>query len=221
MRTCLKCNIKIADHTDVCPLCHQVLKQDAPTGEARYPEIEKKRQRMKTAVRICWLAAIAAFVVLRILAVNLQFARPWDWMVGGCLLYLMMTFHVSFLGRRGYQFKMVIQTVTALLLVILIDAILGFNGWSVNYVLPTVFVLIDVAVLILMIVNSRNWQSYLPIQILVILFSLAGVVLYRVGIIQSWMPVSFGFAVVCLIFLGTLLVGGGRAIQELRRRFHI
>lgn len=219
MKKCLECNLKIYDDAKHCPLCHNLLEEG--TGENRYPEVEKKRHRMKIAVGIIWLAAIATYTVMRILAVKLDFARAWDGLVGGCLLYLMFTFHVSFLGRRGYQFKMITQTVMGLLVVILIDAILGFNGWSLNYVLPAVFVLIDVAILILMLVNGRNWQSYIPVQILVVLFSLVGVILYGLNIIEVWYPALIGFTVVCVIFVGTLLIGGKRSIQELRRRFHL
>ncbi|MFR5116620.1 MAG: DUF6320 domain-containing protein [Eubacterium sp.] len=62
----------------------------------------------------------------------------------------------------------------------------GFSGWSVNYVLPSAFILIDVTVIILMIVNSRNWQSYIPMQLLIIVlkvfipFILAGILEFPV-----------------------------------------
>ena len=221
MKTCLHCKVKIYDDTGVCPLCHGVVAQSGEKSENKYPEITKKRQKMKLAVRIYLLAAIVAYAVMRVLAVKLDFARAWDTLVGGCLLYLLFTFYVSFLGRRGYRFKMIMQTVGGLLLVILIDAVLGFGGWSINYVVPAAFVLIDVAVLILMLVNSRNWQSYIPVQILVVLLSLICVILYRCNIIHVWVPAVVGFAVVCIIFLGTVLIGGQRSMQELRRRFHI
>ena len=221
MNTCPKCNIKIRDNTDVCPLCKAEVVHGASLGENRYPEIERKRQKMKTAVRICWLGAIVAFVVLRILATTVGFERAWDLLVGGCLLYLMFTFHMSFLGRHVYQVKMIAQTLGGLLLVIWIDIILGSYGWSLNYVFPGVFVLIDVAILILMLVNSRNWQSYLPIQLLVVFLSLVGVILYALNIINVWIPALVGFFIVCVIFVSTLLIGGKRSVQELRRRFHI
>lgn len=221
MKTCLKCNVKIYDDTNVCPLCRGVMPQSGETSENRYPEITKQRQKMKLAVRIYLLAVIAAYAVMKILAVALDFQRDWDILVGGCLLYVFLTFQVSFLGRRGYRFKMFMQTVFALLLVILIDIILGFYGWSLNYVLPAVFVLFDVAVLILMLVNSRNWQSYLPAQILIVFMSLVGVMLYAFHIINVWIPAVVGFVIVCIIFLGTILVGGQRSVQELRRRFHL
>lgn len=248
MGRCLTCNVKIHDKTEKCPLCGSLLdgrqidhvkglkllhpRESIDDGKAagitytmayetNYPEVEKKRHRMKIAVGICWLCAIAAYTIMRILSDQVGFERPWDGLVGGCLLYLMFTFHVSFLGRRGYQFKMIMQTVGALLVVIMIDAVLGFHGWSLNYVLPSVFVLIDVTILILMLVNSRNWQSYIPIQILVVLLSLVGVILYAMKIIEVWYPAFIGFAIVCVIFVGTVVIGGQRSLQELRRRFHL
>ncbi len=186
-----------------------------------YPEVGKRRQKMKHAVFICWIAALVAFVTLKIIACSVGFERSWDYLVGGCLLYLMFTFHASFLGRRGYQFKMIAQTIGALLLVVLIDIILGFNGWSLNYVVPGVFVLIDVAVLILMLVNSRNWQSYIPLQILVVLLSFSSLLFYGTQFMTEWIPAMTGFFVVCVIFVCTLLVGGKRAKSEIKRRFHI
>lgn len=186
-----------------------------------YPEVEKKRHRMKLAVAICWLCAIVAYTALRIVAAKVPFDKSWDGLIGGCLLYLMFTFHVSFLGRRGYQFKMIMQTIGGLLLVILIDIILGFHGWSLNYVLPGVFVLTDVAILILMLVNSRNWQSYIPVQMLLVLLSLIGVILYALDVIKVWPPALLGFAIVCVIFVCTVIIGGSRSRQELRRRFHL
>lgn len=193
-----------------------------PAGDTNtYPEVEKKRQKMKLAVGICWICSLVTFALMRMLSMQLDFERAWDGLVGGCLLYMMCTFHISFLGRRGYQFKMVTQTILGILVVILIDGILGFYGWSINYVMPAVFVLIDVAVLILMLVNSRNWQSYIPIQLLTVLLSFGGVVLYAMGIIREWYCVLPGFAIVCVVFFGTLLVGGRRSVQELRRRFHL
>lgn len=186
-----------------------------------YPEVGKRRQKMKYAVRICWIAALVAFGILKTVAIHVGFERHWDYMVGGCLLYLMFTFHASFLGKRGYQFKMIAQTIGALLLVVLIDIILGFHGWSLNYVVPGAFVLIDVAILILMLVNSRNWQSYIPIQILVAGLSLSSLVFYSTRFMTEWLPAMLGFFVVCVIFVCTLLVGGKRAVAELRRRFHV
>lgn len=195
--------------------------QSSTKEEVTYPEVAKIRQKMKHAVRICWLASIVAFIALRIISMAVGFERPWDYLVGGCLLYLMFTFHASFLGRRGYQFKMVVQTIGALLLVILIDGILGFHGWSLNYVVPGVFVLIDVAVLILMLVNGRNWQSYLPIQLLVVALSFTSLMIYGTSYMTEWVPAMIGFFIVCVIFVCTILVGGKRAISELGRRFHV
>lgn len=221
MKKCLRCNVTIKDQSQICPLCAGELISSTLPGEDTYPAVAKQRQRMKKAVRIYSLVAIAVFVAMRILAIVVGFERHWDYLVGAGLLYIWLTFHISFLGRRGYRFKMIMQTVLALLLVIVVDGILGFLGWSLNYVLPAVFVLVDVAVLILMLVNSRNWQSYLPIQLLVVLLSLSGVVLYLTGVVDDCIPALTGFFIVCVIFVATILVGGQRSIQELRRRFHL
>ena len=76
-------------------------------------------------------------------------------------------------------------------------------------------------IVILMIVNRRNWQSYMMIQILSILFSLIPVILFFTGIISFAPLVFIALAASAFLFLRTLILGDQRARNELKRRFYI
>ena len=104
---------------------------------------------------------------------------------------------------------------------ILIDWALGYNGWSFNYVLPSGIILLDVAIVVLMIVNSRNWQSYIMWQIFMILCSFVPIILYLTGIIYVPYLALAALGTSVFLFLGTLIIGDRRARVELKRRFHI
>ena len=72
-----------------------------------------------------------------------------------------------------------------------------------------------------MLINRRNWQSYIMWQILMLLVSVGMIILFIFEIIDK--PYLMGIAVMCsvFLFLGTLIFGDRRARVEVQRRFHI
>ena len=110
-----------------------------------------------------------------------------------------------------------VQLIGAVLLAIVSDFIVGYQGWSVNYVLPSAILLLNATIGILMIINASNWQSYLLMQIFTVLLSCGCVILWKFGFIKG--PVLTSVAL-CFL-LGTLIFGERKAKAELKRRFHV
>ena len=108
-----------------------------------------------------------------------------------------------------------------MLLIILIDTFLGFSGWSVSYVLPAAIILLDLALAILMLINRRNWQSYLILQVAMVLVGIVPLVLIRIGIVTRPLVSDIAFLVTVFMFLGSMILGGRTARIEMKRRFHI
>lgn len=221
MSKCLHCGLEIADPVERCPFCGCMLSPTEVLSEPTYPEIGRKRGRSGIAQRIYVFAALVGFVTLFMINRSIDASVRWDLLAGAGFVYLYLTWKMSFLGHNGYLRKVLAQTFGGLALVIFIDGVLGFSGWSLTYVMPGIFVLLDIAMLILMIVNSRNWQSYLSVQILLIVCSLISLGLYRIQLVRVWYPAAGCLCIVLLIFLGTVIIGGRRSMAELRRRFHL
>ena len=118
-------------------------------------------------------------------------------------------------------FRSLTLVILAVLMLLGIDYLTGYQGWSLDYVLPLGILLIDLTLLILTLVNRRNWQSYMMAQILAILLSLIPVGLRLGGIIKFPYLVWIAFATSVFLFLGTLIIGDRRARTELKRRFHV
>ncbi len=221
MSKCLHCGLEIADPVECCPFCRCMLSPAERLPEPTYPEIAGKRGRAGIAQRIYVFAALVGFVILFMINRKISASVRWDLLAGAGFVYLYLTWKISFLGHNGYLRKVLVQTFGGLAMVIFADGVLGFFGWSLTYVMPGVFVLMDFAMLILMIVNSRNWQSYLSVQILLIVCSLISLGLCRTRFVRAWYPAAGCLCIVLLIFLGTVIIGGRRSMAELRRRFHI
>lgn len=223
MSKCLKCGVQILDSTEVCPLCRCVVEADGEdeAGE-RYPDIRLKGRKLELIARIVLFVSIVIGALCIILNYKYQTGVWWSAVVVGGLadLQLIMFFFVEN-EHAGYRSKMVIGVACCIAYAVLIDYVFGFEHWSVDYVVPAAFLAMDIMIIILMFVNIRNWQSYLLFQILMIICSGVCAVLSLIGVIRHPAMSYTAFGLSCMLFLASFIIGGKRASNELKRRFHV
>lgn len=85
--------------------------------------------------------------------------------------------------KSGHRAKIIVLAFLAVAIMVALDYIRGFNGWSINYVFPSAVIAVDVGILLLIFINKRNWQSYVMPELFMILVSLAGILLRALDII--------------------------------------
>ena len=220
MSRCKECNVEILDETERCPLCHSVLEKTVEV-ENMYPNVRTMTRRLALLSRIYLFVAILVEALLIYLNVLSDSEMFWSAIPGLAMLYGYLVLRYAILGKSGYKGKIIVLTLIAILMVVAIDFVVGYRGWSVNYALPSAILLVDAGILILMCINRRNWQSYMMWQIFMILCSVVPLVLYAVGIVTAPLFALLAFAFSAALFLGTLIIGDRRARTELRRRFHV
>ena len=220
MSKCRNCNVEILDESEFCPLCHSVLEQTEEL-ENMYPDARLKTQKMKFATRIYLFCALVAEFLLVVIDFNGENQVHWSILAGLGLLYVYTVLRYAVLGKSGYRAKTIVLVLLAVLLTVAVDFITGYRGWSVDYVASGSILVLDMIIISLMIWNRRNWQSYMMWQISTILFSLIPAVLYWLGLEHNLYMAFLPLSVSVFLFLGTLMIGGRRASQELYRRFHI
>lgn len=220
MSRCKQCNVEILDETERCPLCHSVLEKTVEV-ENMYPNVRTMTRRLALLSRIYLFVAILVEALLIYLNVLSDSEMFWSAIPGLAMLYGYLVLRYAILGKSGYKGKIIVLTLIAILMVVAIDFVVGYRGWSVNYALPSAILLVDAGILILMCINRRNWQSYMMWQIFMILCSVVPLVLYAVGIVTAPILALLAFAFSAALFLGTLIIGDRRARTELRRRFHV
>ena len=220
MSKCRNCNVEILDETEFCPLCHSVLEQTEAL-ENMYPDARLKTQKMKFATRLYLFCALVLEFLLVVIDFSGESQIHWSILAGLGLLYVYLVLRYAVLGKSGYRAKTSVLVLLAILFLVAVDFITGYRGWSVDYVASGGIILVDAAIIGLMIWNRRNWQSYLMWQISMLLLSIIPVVLYLAGIERNFVMAFLPLIVSVFLFLGTMILGGRRASQELYRRFHI
>ena len=210
MSRCKQCNVEILDETERCPLCHSVLEKTVEV-ENMYPNVRTMTRRLALLSRIYLFVAILVEALLIYLNVLSDSEMFWSAIPGLAMLYGYLVLRYAILGKSGYKGKIIVLTLIAILMVVAIDFVVGYRGWSVNYALPSAILLVDAGILILMCINRRNWQSYMMWQIFMILCSVVPLVLYAVGIVTAPILALLAFAFSTALFLGTLIIGDRRA----------
>ena len=222
MKECKKCRVEILDDTAVCPLCSSVLEtsgeQEQSTG---YPDVKSVSRKLSFIVRLYSFLAIVSEAALIVINYLYFHGVWWSAVTGICILYFYITLKYSLQKNRGYQSVILTQVIGAVLLVIAADYIVGYRGWSVNYVLPGAILLLNGTIATLMIVNASNWQSYILMQILTVVASVVCMILWRLAVITKPLFSLAALAVSLCLLLGTLIFGDRKAKTELKRRFHV
>ncbi len=223
MNKCLHCGVKIMDQTDVCPLCKCVVEaQDEEAAPERYPDIRLKGRKLELIGRI----VLFVDLVLGALAVLINYLQKggiwWSGIVVGGLGYtLLILFFFIENEHAGYRSKALIGVACGAAYMVLIDYVFGFTHWSLNYAIPLSFIVVDAMIVAVMFVNIRNWQSYLLFQIFMILCSGICVLLSLFGVIEKPLMSYVAFGLSIVMFLAAFIIGGRRARNELKRRFHV
>ena len=221
MGRCRQCNVEILDDTQICPLCKCVIEQEEQM-ENSYPDIRFRARKLNLAVRIFLFAAILTEVLFVYLNYKYFHGIWWSVISGAGFAYLYFIARFAVLNdNAGYRSKFLLLTFSGIIYVILIDYVIGYHGWSVNFVLPGGLLFVDIAILFIMFLNRRNWQSYIMLEISMIFLSMIPLVLVWLNIVTESFISGLAFAVSVLLFLGTLIIGDRRARNELKRRFHV
>lgn len=221
MSKCKVCKVDILDHTDKCPFCKCVLDKSALEQTAMYPDLKDVTRKYRFLENLVLFLSLLVAVVTVGINYALQSEIMWSFIVVLALFYANVVLRLAIVGKSGYLFKTICLTITGVAVLFGIDYLTGYRAWSMNFVMPAGILFMDAGILILMMVNHRNWQSYLMVQILTILLSLIPIIFYMVDIVTSPVLAFIALGVSVFLFLGTVILGDRRAKTELQRRFHI
>ena len=220
MSKCNYCNVEILHSTGRCPLCGSVIESSEPS-EAMYPDIHLKAKKLTLLLRYYLFLAVSVEIAL-LSIVSYHKIELWVALIPAIFFgYIFAILRYAVIGKSGHRAKITVLTMLFVLLLIALDYIIGYRGWSINYVFPGAIIIMNFAILLLIFINKRNWQSYIMVELLMVLLSAIGGLLYLLKIIIHPVAMTIAFDVSIILFIGTIIIGGRRARTELKRRFHI
>lgn len=220
MKKCNFCNVNIVDDALACPLCGGVL-EDVSPSENTYPNVLKKTRAISFLFRLCLFLGVVSTLFCLMVNYYGNFSYKSALIMAVSFLYVLWIIYLFMKEGAGYRLRIIGGAIGGVLLLSFIDYLFDFNKWSLDYVLPSTVLLVEVVFVFLMIFNRRNWQSYILEIGGIFLFSLVPVILCITDVIKNPVMSQVACAICFVIFLGVIILGGPRVKQELRRRFYI
>lgn len=208
------------DNTEKCPLCNGVL-DPGKQGEDNYPDIVHKARKLGLVLRILTAVWVTLTAVSGLINYYTYDGVLWSVIVSIVFFYALFMLYLMTYTQIGYMGRIFASVIMGVLLVVSIDIVTGFKGWSIDYVLPGGLFVIDIAIMIVRIINHKNWQSYMYVEFLVVLLGIIPMLFIRLGLVHHPKVSVAAFFTSTLLFIVTLIIGGRAARAELRRRFHI
>lgn len=188
-----------------------------------YPTIEFNLGAFHLLRKIfTFIALLTALTMFIINYATYDFAPLlWSLISVAAIVYAMITVYYSILNNSNLASKILVQTIGASILCVIIDNVIGYKGWSVNFIIPALILISNFVVIILMIVNPMKRQTYFMYQLTITIFSVLSFALCFTKIITRD-EVAIAAGIICVLSLiGSILFGDKGFKNELIRRFHI
>ena len=220
MAKCHNCNIEVLDVSEYCPLCRNVLEADAEL-ENMYPDgrfAMRKNQLLTRIYLFCIIMIEAALIFLNVLCGT---EVLWSAIAGLGLFYSFLVLRYAIIGKSGYRSKVFVLILMAVLSAIAVDFVTGYRGWAVDFLLPGGIIAFDLVMMMCIFIDRRGWQSYIMWLITMLFISIIPVALFLNGLAGHWYVAVSPAAVTGALLLGVFIIGGGRSMDELKRRFHV
>ncbi len=186
-----------------------------------YPQIRYDPKRIKELVNIFYGSMFFIGAILGFINYATYSGSLWSVIVIGLMAYGVLTVKYSFLRHSNLASKIFRQTVAAQVLLVALDHATGYNGWSVNYGIPSTILFADLSVVFLILVNRMNWQSYFMYQISITAFSFIPLILWAAGLLTRPTLALITTLVTVFILAVTIVLGDRSVKTELKRRFHV
>lgn len=221
MKMCKKCQVQILDESGICPLCNAVLTTTEEAGRNTYPQVGLSLSRFHMLYRIYLFISI--ITVVTSVVVNYMFYHGVLWFFASiaAIIYSWTIIRHAIHSRAHVASKIMVQAIAGSALLVVIDSVTGFYGWSVNYVIPQIAIFANVAILVLMMIYKMDRRNYLLYQMSMALLGFIPMILLLTRVATRPLASIVSIILSSLILLGTIIFGDKTVQSELIRRFHI
>ena len=219
MNKCHKCQVEIIGTRKYCPLCENLI-ENKEKSENIFPKIPTIYESNKKLItRLLYLSFITVVIASAVNRYTTDILWSWFVFLGIASIWIII---ISAIKTRKNKIRSIFSLTTiASILLVLWDYSTGWHKWSIEFVLPTLFVVQILAsgfLAFIIRLRAMDWLLYLFLEACVGFTSL--IFIYK-GSIEITIP-SIICLIVSIISLGGLIIFASRALlNELKKRLHV
>ena len=234
MKYCSSCKIASMDEVGRCPLCEALLvalpedqgfekisESLSHLEEERYPDVVISKSSYGLIKRI--YAFLAIIIIGASIAMDFLIDTDVSWSIISiaAVLYGWTLIYHAIRTNIHIGSKIFVQAISASIFIVLVDWFTVFEHWSVNYVVPQILMLSNVAIFILMMINRMVWREFVFYQLAVSVIGLVPIGLIVFDVVTRPLSSIVCIVVSAVILVCTVIFGDKTVKSELIRRFHI
>ena len=219
MKYCSKCQMKVQNQLNNCPLCGQLLESVEFEIERDYPEQFAKKRRFSIRKFIIFLAmVIISFSFISGIFQDFQ----WNWVliITASTLYVTISAILGSRVKRNIGPNILTQVIGISALSIIIDYFLGYSGWSLDIIFPLDLMAGTTIITVMILLNPKRFTDLVIYQLM---FGLMGIVIlamiyFQVIIFRQIAIIGSYYTIITCV--GLFFFADRQMIHELKKKFH-
>ncbi len=221
MQLCEHCKVNIRGDHHICPLCGGPVKGEGKPEEEVFPYIQTIYQEFNIFIRIIILVSVVAVVIS--VAVNAIFTREskWSLLVAAAVACMWISLFILIRKKNNIPKTIVWQVGLISVLSVLWDHSMGWIGWSIDYVIPSVWVAAMIVMAIgakLLKIGVRDLIVYLFVDAI---FGFVPLIFLLFGWLKVMYPSVICVAASAISLAALVIFEGDNMKTELNKRMHI
>ena len=219
MKYCSKCQMKVQNQLNNCPLCGQLLESVEFEIERDYPEQFAKKRRFSIRKSIIFLAMmIISFSFIS--GIFQDFQWNWVFIITAATLYLTISAILGSRVKRNIGPNILTQVIGISALSIIIDYFLGYSGWSLEIIFPLGLMVGTTIITVMILLNSKQFTDLVIYQLM---FGLMGIVIlamiyFQVILFRQIAIIGSYYTIITCV--GLFFFADRQMIHELKKKFH-
>ena len=219
MKYCSKCQMKVQNQLNNCPLCGQSLESVEFEIERDYPEQFAKKRRFSIRKSIIFLAMmIISFSFIS--GIFQDFQWNWVFIITAATLYLTISAILGSRVKRNIGPNILTQVIGISALSIIIDYFLGYSGWSLEIIFPLGLMAGTTIITVMLLLNSKRFTDLVIYQLM---FGLMGIVIlamiyFQVILFRQIAIIGSYYTIITCV--GLFFFADRQMIHELKKKFH-
>ena len=219
MKYCSKCQMKVQNQLNNCPLCGQLLESVEFEIERDYPEQFAKKRRFSIRKSIIFLAMmIISFSFIS--GIFQDFQWNWVFIITAATLYLTISAILGSRVKRNIGPNILTQVIGISALSIIIDYFLGYSGWSLEIIFPLGLMVGTTIITVMILLNSKRFTDLVIYQLM---FGLMGIVIlamiyFQVILFRQIAIIGSYYTIITCV--GLFFFADRQMIHEKKKKFH-
>lgn len=221
MQYCEHCKVSTKGDHHICPLCGGILNGQGNKEDELFPQIPTIYQEFNLFIRVILLISIVAIAVSFAINVILTRDSRWSLLVAAGILCMWISLFVLIRKKNNIPKTIVWQVGVISILSFLWDRSIGWIGWSIDYVIPTVCVVAMIVMAIgakLLKIGARDLIVYLFVDAI---FGFVPAIFILFGWLNVLFPSVICVAASAISLSALILFEGDNMKAELNKRMHI